>query len=104
MIILNVMFNLDWSDVMERISATEAKREFGEILLKAQQGPVGIDKNGKPAAVMLSADAYNEMAALNRQFLELAIEEGMADVQAGRVSTGQQTMNRLRQLVANAGD
>ena len=42
--------------------------------------------------------------ALNRQFLELAIEEGMADVQAGRVSTGQQTMNRLRQLVANAGD
>ena len=98
------MFNLDWSDVMERISATEAKREFGEILLKAQQGPVGIDKNGKPAAVMLSADAYNEMAALNRQFLELAIEEGMADVQAGRVSTGQQTMNRLRQLVANAGD
>ena len=104
MIILNVMFNLDWSDVMERINATEAKREFGEILLKAQQGPVGIDKNGKPAAVMLSADAYNEMAALNRQFLELAIEEGMADVQAGRVSTGQQTMNRLRQLVANAGD
>ena len=98
------MFNLDWSDVMERIGATEAKREFGEILLKAQQGPVGIDKNGKPAAVMLSADAYNEMAALNRQFLELAIEEGMADVQAGRVSTGQQTMNRLRQLVANAGD
>ena len=98
------MFNLDWSDVMERINATEAKREFGEILLKAQQGPVGIDKNGKPAAVMLSADAYNEMAALNRQFLELAIEEGMADVQAGRVSTGQQTMNRLRQLVANAGD
>tara|TARA_R110001599_G_C12268486_1_gene661114 strand:- start:5770 stop:6084 length:315 start_codon:yes stop_codon:yes gene_type:complete len=104
MIILNVMFNLSWSDVMERISATEAKREFGEILLKAQQGPVGIDKNGKPAAVMLSADAYNEMAALNRQFLELAIEEGMADVQAGRVSTGPQTMNRLRQLVANAGD
>lgn len=89
---------------MERINATEAKREFGEILLKAQQGPVGIDKNGKPAAVMLSADAYNEMAALNRQFLELAIEEGMADVRAGRVSTGQQTMNRLRQLVANAGD
>lgn len=98
------MFNLDWSDVMERISATEAKREFGEILLKAQQGPVGIEKNGKPAAVILSADTYNEMAAINRQFLELAIGEGMADIQAGRVSTGPQTMNRLRQLVANAGD
>jgi prevent-host-death family protein len=103
MTILIVIFTLGWSDAMERISATDAKREFGEILLKAQQGPIGIDRNGKPAAVMLSADAYNEMAALNRQFLELAIEEGMADVQAGRVSTSQKTMNRLRHLVANAG-
>jgi prevent-host-death family protein len=96
------MFNSDFGDPMERINATEAKREFGEILLKAQQAPVGIDKNGKPVAVMLSADAFDEMAALNRQFLELAIEEGMADVQAGRISKGPETMNRLRKLVADA--
>jgi len=89
---------------MERISATEAKREFGEVLLKAQQSPVGIDKNGKPVAVVLSADAYEEMAALNRQFLERAIEQGMADVQNGLVSGESKTLGRLRQLVDHAGD
>jgi prevent-host-death family protein len=87
---------------MERINATDAKREFGEVLLKAQQAPVGIDKNGKPVAVMLSADDYAEMAALNRQYLERAIAEGMADVKAGRVSRGSETLDRLRQLVAHA--
>lgn len=89
---------------MERINATEAKREFGDILLKAQKSPVGIDKNGKPVAVMLSVDAFDEMAALNRQFLEIAIDKGMADVQAGRVSAGPDTISRLRQLIANASD
>ena len=89
---------------MERISATEAKREFGEVLLKAQQSPVGIDKNGKPVAVVLSADAYEEMAALNRQFLERAIEQGMVDVQNGLVSGESETLGRLRQLVDHAGD
>lgn len=87
---------------MERINATDAKREFGEVLLKAQQAPVRIDKNGKPVAVMLSADDYAEMTALNRQYLERAIAEGMADVKAGRVSRGSETLDRLRQLVAHA--
>ncbi len=89
---------------MERISATDAKREFGEVLLKAQQAPVGIDKNGKPVAVVLSADAYEEMAALNRQYLEQAIEQGVADVQSGRVYAESETLGRLRRLVDHAGD
>ena len=32
---------------METLSASDAKREFGEVLLKAQRAPVGINKNGK---------------------------------------------------------
>ncbi len=87
---------------MEHINATQAKREFGEVLLKAQQAPVGIDKNGKPVAVLLSADAYAEITALNRQYLERAIAEGMDDIKAGRVSSGSDTLGRLRQLVAHA--
>ena len=44
---------------METLSATDAKREFGEVLLKAQKGPIGINKNGKPVAVMVSAETFN---------------------------------------------
>lgn len=87
---------------MEHISATEAKREFGEVLLKAQQSPVGIDKNGKPVAVMLSADAYAEMTALNRRYLEWAITQGLDDVKSGRTAGEAETLARLRQLIAHA--
>ena len=33
---------------METVSASDAKREFGKMILKAQKGSVGINKNGKP--------------------------------------------------------
>jgi hypothetical protein len=29
---------------METLNASDAKREFGEVLIKAQYGPVGINK------------------------------------------------------------
>ena len=32
---------------MEILNASEVKNNFGEVLLKAQQGPIGINKNGK---------------------------------------------------------
>ena len=38
---------------MEICNASDAKKEFGEILLKAQKETVGINKNGKPVAVMI---------------------------------------------------
>ena len=88
---------------MEILSASDAKREFGEVILKAQQGPVGINKNGKPVAVMISASAYAEMEQMNRKFLQLAIDQGLEDVEEGRVRDGEETLARLRKLVADAG-
>ena len=51
---------------METLSAIDAKREFGEILVKAQKGPVAINKNGKPVAVMISATKYETLFPLNQ--------------------------------------
>lgn len=42
---------------MNTLSANEAKIHFGDLLLKAQQAPIQINKNGKPVAVVISADA-----------------------------------------------
>lgn len=88
---------------MEILNASDAKREFGEALLKAQQGPVGINKNGKPVAVMVSAKAYAELQAYREQQLRQEIESGMADIKAGRVVSGQDVMQRMRQRVRDAG-
>lgn len=88
---------------MEVLNASEVKREFGEALLKAQQGPVGINKNGKPVAVMLSARAYAELQSFREQYLKQEIATGMADIMAGRVSAGKDVIQRMRKRVADAG-
>lgn len=88
---------------MEILNASEVKREFGEALLKAQQGPVGINKNGKPVAVMLSARAYAELQSFREQYLKQEIATGMADIMAGRVSAGKDVMQRMRKRVTDVG-
>ena len=88
---------------METISASDAKREFGEVILKAQKGPVGINKNGKPVAVMVSASAFADFQAMQRQTLQQAIDEGIADIKAGRVVDGEEAFATLRKQVLDDG-
>lgn len=87
---------------METLTASDAKREFGELLLKSQQGPVHINKNGKPVAVMVSATAYAEFEAMKRQLLQQEIDKGIADIKAGRVEDGPEVLRRLRQRASDA--
>ncbi|WP_271273268.1 type II toxin-antitoxin system Phd/YefM family antitoxin [Aliamphritea hakodatensis] len=81
---------------METLSASDAKREFGELILKAQSGPVGINKNGKPVAVVLSAKEYERLHQLHMKTLQAELEEGLEDIKAGRISDGTEVINRLR--------
>jgi prevent-host-death family protein len=46
---------------MHTIPATEAKNRFGELLETAIREPVGIARNGRAVAVILSAKAYSDM-------------------------------------------
>ena len=84
---------------MEMLSASDAKREFGEVLIKAQHGPVGINKNGKPVAVMVSAAEYAELDSLRTRLLQQEIDKGLEDIQAGRIKDGKEVMQRLRKKV-----
>jgi len=87
---------------MEVLNASDVKSNFGEVLLKAQQGPIGINKNGKPAAVMVSASEYAEIEVLRGKFFQQEIDHGMADIAAGRVAGGAQVIQKLRQKVLDA--
>ena len=87
---------------MEMLSASDAKREFGEVLIKAQHGPVGINKNGKPVAVMVSAAEYAELDSLRTRLLQQEIDKGLEDIQAGRIQDGKEVMQRLRKKVLDA--
>ena len=67
---------------MEVFSATDAKREFGEMLMKAQKAPVGVTRNGKPVAVIVSDTEYRQ---LKLQALRVALMEGENSGDAGRL-------------------
>lgn len=89
---------------METLSASDARREFGEVLLKAQKGPVGINRNGKPVAVMVSAETFDELQAVQQAALQQAIDDGMADIKAGNIVRVDEVFSRLRKQVLNAAN
>lgn len=81
---------------MERLNASDAKREFGDMLLKVQKSPVGINKNGKPVAVMISAVEYEQIELMKERLLKVAIQEGLNDIEDGNVVPGDKAFEELR--------
>lgn len=84
---------------METLNASDAKREFGELLMKAQRGPVSINKNGKPIAVLVSAIEYQEIEMMKQSYLKSAIQEGLADLEAGNVQPGKDAFDDVRKHI-----
>jgi len=87
---------------MDYLNASDVKNSFGEVLIKAQQGPIGINKNGKPVAVIVSAAEYEEIERLRESFLKLELQKGIDALNAGDVADGVDLMTALRQQVSDA--
>lgn len=87
---------------MEVLNATDAKREFGDVLLKAQKEPIAINKNGKTVAIVMSAVDYQMLTNQQESLLKLELQKGMDDLQAGRVANGNTVIERLKNRVINA--
>ena len=73
---------------METLTSNQAKTQFGDLLLKVQRAPVEISRNGKPVAVMISADDYSAMEPLKMELLRQSLKRGLADLEAGKVQDG----------------
>jgi len=84
------------------LNATEAKREFGDVLLRVQHSSVGINKNGKPVAVVISAAEYEEFNVLKERWLKVEVQKGIEDLKAGRIKEGEEVFNNLRKHIMNA--
>ena len=84
---------------MEILNASDAKREFGELLLKSQQEPIGINKNGKPVAVVISTKEFEQFELLKEYRLKMLLQEGIDDFKSGKTSDGKDVLERLRQRI-----
>ena len=86
---------------MKIISSVEAKNAFGEVVLRAQQEPVGISKNGKPTAVMISMREYEEIQLFREKLLHQELDESLKEVRQGLVSTSEETFKELMDLASD---
>ncbi len=68
---------------MQAYTSSDAKREFGEVLIKSQVSPVSVTRNGKPIAVIVSEREYQD---LKRQILRAKLIEGEQSGDAGLLS------------------
>lgn len=80
---------------MDALSANEAKTHFGDMLLKVQRAPVQINRNGKPVAVVMSAEDYQNIEAMKLQLLQARVAQAKADIAASDLIDGEAFFDEL---------
>ena len=86
---------------MKAITANEAKTQFGDMLLSVQRAPVQISKNGKPVAVVVSMDEYEQIEELKMQMLRDRAQRAKIEIKAGATTGGDAFFD---ELLAETGD
>ncbi len=77
-----MMFRLKGT-VVKTLTAKDAKQNFGEAIDVAQREPVLITRDDRPVGMLIGMD---DLEWLLRPSIEAAIDRGLDDVAAGRVT------------------
>ena len=80
---------------MHTLTANDAKRNFGELLLNAQREPIKISKNNKDAVVVMSIKDYEELEAMKADYIRHCFESAKEDFKKGNVIDGKNFLNTL---------
>jgi prevent-host-death family protein len=87
--------------MMKQVTISDLQRRAAEVISELDDGPVIVSQRGKPAAVILGAEAFGEIEraleeAERKRVLEI-IEAGLASQKAGRTSPHSAVVRRVRQ-------
>ncbi|MGH1463714.1 MAG: type II toxin-antitoxin system Phd/YefM family antitoxin [Neptuniibacter sp.] len=80
---------------MHTLTANDAKRNFGELLLSAQREPVKISKNSKDAVVVMSIKDFEELEAMKADYIKYCFESAKEDLAQGNVIDGETFLKGL---------
>ncbi|GHB68389.1 antitoxin [Psychrosphaera saromensis] len=80
---------------MNTLTANDAKRNFGELLLNAQREPIKISKNSKDAVVVMSIKDYEELETMKAEYVKHCFESAKEDLAQGNVVDGETFLNAL---------
>ncbi|MCP3128833.1 type II toxin-antitoxin system Phd/YefM family antitoxin [Shewanella sp. KJ2020] len=80
---------------MQTLTANDAKRNFGELLLNAQREPIKISKNSKDAVVVMSIHDFEQLEAMKSDYLKHCFNSAKEDLAQGNVVDGEDFLNAL---------
>ena len=80
---------------------SDLRQNMAEIMESIDKGkrPVILTKHGRGKYILLSIEDYNRIAAIEE--LYKAIDDGIADIEAGRVSDFREFVKQLREDMKN---
>lgn len=80
---------------MQTLTANDAKRNFGELLLNAQREPIKISKNSKDAVVVMSIHDYEALEVMKAEYLKHCFKTAEEDLAQGRIVDGEAFLRAL---------
>jgi prevent-host-death family protein len=86
--------------VLMQVTITDLQRHTGEIINDLEEGPIVICQRGRPAAVIVTVEDYEQMeralAELEARTVREIVQVGLGSLRAGRTSPESAVAHRIR--------
>jgi prevent-host-death family protein len=86
--------------MIKQVTVTDLQRRAAEVISSLREGPVVISQRGRPAAVIVTAEAYERMeqalADFEARHVREIVEAGLSSYRAGRTSSQATVARRVR--------
>jgi prevent-host-death family protein len=86
--------------MIKQVTVTDLQRRAAEVISGLQEGPVVISQRGRPAAVIVTAEAYEQMeqalAEVEAKHVREIVEAGLSSYRAGRTLSHSTVARRVR--------
>ncbi len=86
--------------MIKQVTVTDLQRRAAEVIGGLTEGPIVVSQRGRPAAVIVTAEAYEQMeqalAKMEAKQVHEIVEAGLASYRAGRTSSQATVARRVR--------
>jgi prevent-host-death family protein len=86
--------------MIKQVTVTDLQRRAAEVISGLREGPIVISQRGRPAAVIVTAEAYEQMeqalAEVEAKQVREIVEAGLASYHAGRTLSHSTVARRVR--------
>lgn len=86
--------------MIKQVTVTDLQRRAAEVISSLREGPVVVSQRGRPAAVIVTAEAYEQMeqalAEVEARHVREIVEAGLSSYRAGRTSSQAIVARRVR--------